>query len=243
MAELLLIIPFYNESFRISKQEYIDMFEKYSEIDFLLVDDASTDNTLQILEQFSNPFSNVHFLQNPKNLGKAESIRQGVLQFNASKYEYLGYLDADLATPVDEMTNLFQFITKNNRFLFVMGSRIKLIGNNVQRSLVRHYFGRIFATIISQFILKTPIYDTQCGAKIIANDLAIELFKNPFKTKWLFDVELLLRFKKIDSEYFKKVAEIPLNTWVEKGNSKIRFKDMIGFPLQLLHIYFHYDKK
>ena len=65
-------------------------FEKYSEIDFLLVDDASTDNTLQILEQFSNPFSNVHFLQNPKNLGKAESIRQGVLQFNASKYEYLG---------------------------------------------------------------------------------------------------------------------------------------------------------
>ena len=62
MAELLLIIPFHNESFRISKQEYIDMFEKYSEIDFLLVDDASTDNTLQMLEQFSYAFSNVHFL-------------------------------------------------------------------------------------------------------------------------------------------------------------------------------------
>lgn len=243
MAELLLIIPFYNESFRISKQEYIVMFEKYSEIDFLLVDDASTDNTLQMLEQFSRSFSNVFFLQNSKNSGKAESIRQGFLQFNVAQYQYIGYFDADLATPIEEMIKLFHFISKSEYFLFVMGSRIKLIGNNVQRSLVRHYFGRIFATVISQFILKTPIYDTQCGAKIIATDLAIELFKNPFKTKWLFDVELLLRFKKIDTDYYKKVAEIPLDTWIEKGNSKIRFKDMIGFPLQLLQIYFHYDKK
>lgn len=243
MFKLLLIIPSYNESFRIPKQEYIDMFTNYSGIDFLLVDDASTDNTLQILEQFSNTFSNVHLLQNPNNFGKAESIRQGILQFNVSKYDYIGYFDADLATPIDQMIKLFKFIIDNKHFLFVMGSRIKLIGNNVQRSLARHYFGRIFATVISQFIIKTPIYDTQCGAKIIASNLAIQLFKNPFKTKWLFDVELLLRFKKIDLDYYNKVAEIPLDTWVEKGYSKIRLKDMIGFPFQLLQIYFYYDKK
>lgn len=242
MKKLLLIVPFYNESFRILKQEYYTMFNLHSEIDFLLVDDGSTDETFQVLEQFYMTFSNVYLLHNTKNLGKAESIRQGVLQFNVAQYKYTGYFDADLATPIEEMIKLFHFISKSEHFLFVMGSRIKLIGNNIQRSLVRHYFGRIFATIISQFIIKTPIYDTQCGAKIIATNLAIELFKNPFKTKWLFDVELLLRFKKIDINYSKKTAEIPLNIWIEKGNSKIRFKDIVGFPFQIIKIFFHYVK-
>lgn len=238
--KLLLIIPFYNESFRISKQEFFEIFEKYASFDFLLVDDGSSDVTLMILKQFSETFSNVSLLEMGSNSGKAESIRQGVLKKGASKYNYIGYLDADLATPMNEINNLYTIISNSNSFFFVMGSRIKLIGNQVKRSLTRHYIGRIFATIISQFILKIPIYDTQCGAKIIDANLAFQLFKTPFKTKWLFDLELLLRFKKIDSEYYNKTIEIPLNTWIEKGNSKIKFKEMIVFPFQLLKIYIHY---
>lgn len=238
--KLLIIIPFYNESFRISMKDYDKMFKNFSEIDFLLVDDKSNDDTLLILKQFSDKYLNVFLLEKLMNSGKAESIRQGVLQFNISKYNYVGYLDADLATPILEMKKMFDFIKRNNHFSIVMGSRIKLLGNNVQRSLVRHYFGRIFATIISQIILKTPVYDTQCGAKIIDAKLALELFLEPFITKWLFDVEILLRFNKKDSDCFNKVAEIPLDTWIEKGNSKISYYDFFRFPFQILKIYMHY---
>ena len=101
------------------------------------------------------------------NVGKSEAIRKGVLTVNEDGYEYLGYLDADLATPISEMIRLVGFSVENHKIDFIMGGRIKLIGNEVSRSMKRHYFGRVFATIISQFILKTPIYDTQCGAKII----------------------------------------------------------------------------
>lgn len=242
MNKIIFIIPFYNEHSRIDILEFNDAFSIYSNIDFLLIDDGSNDKTSSILLDFENINKNVSSLILNENVGKAEAIRKGVLSVTESNYDYIGYLDADLATPISEMVRLVDFSLENSKFDFVMGSRIKLIGNEVSRSLVRHYFGRVFATIISQFILKTPIYDTQCGAKIIKIELAKLLFQNPFLTKWLFDVELLLRYKEVDSKYMYKTREIPLNIWIEKGNSKIRFKDLLLVPYQIFKLYVYYVK-
>lgn len=242
MKKAIFIIPFFNEETRIDILEYKLAFNEYQSIDFLLIDDGSKDNTSTILMSFEKDFDNVSTLLLVKNVGKAEAIRKGVLSINENDYEYLGYLDADLATPISEMIRLVDFSVENNKFDFVMGSRIKLIGNEVIRSMKRHYFGRVFATIISQFILKTPIYDTQCGAKIIKSKLAKSLFEKPFLTKWLFDVELLLRFKAIDSKYIYKTREFPLNIWVEKGDSKIKFTDLLLVPYQIFKLYISYVK-
>ncbi len=242
MKKALFIIPFFNEESRIDILEYKLAFKENISINFLLVDDGSTDCTSEILTDFENNFENVSVLLLKENVGKAEAIRKGVLNVNEDSYEYLGYLDADLATPISEMTRMLYFFNENHKIDFMMGSRIKLIGNNVSRSMKRHYFGRIFATIISQFILKTPIYDTQCGAKIIKSKLAKSLFEKAFLTKWLFDVELLLRFKALDSSYIYKTSEFPLNIWVEKGNSKIKFTDLLLVPYQILKLYMSYVK-
>lgn len=242
MSKLLCIIPFYNEESRFSSSSYDTIFLDNPTIDFLLVDDKSSDNTLSKLENKANIYTNCKLLSLQKNVGKAEAIRSGILFCDTNKYNYFGYLDADLATPISEFVKLFSYISNNNAASIVMGSRIKLIGNNVNRSLKRHYFGRIFATIISQFILKTPIYDTQCGAKIINSKVIDILFKDPFQTKWLFDVELLLRLKNKNFNLQDSVVEIPLNEWTEMGNSKIKFIEILSFPFQLLKIYFHYAK-
>lgn len=221
---------------RIDVGVYSEMFAQNKTFDFVLVDDCSTDDTLQILDTFSSA-ENVSVLKLNKNLGKAEAIRFAVNSSNLNSYNYIGYLDADLSTPINEMEKLNDFIQSNTTLKFVMGARIKLIGNKVERSLTRHYFGRVFATIASQFILKTPVYDTQCGAKIIDKDLAIKLFEAPFQTKWLFDLELLLRFKKLDNRFNTKVAEIPLFTWKEMPGSKIKLVDFIRIPFQLLKLF------
>lgn len=242
MKKAIFIIPFFNEETRIDIFEYKLAFNEYQSIDFLLIDDGSKDSTSTILMDFEKDFDNVSTLLLVNNVGKAEAIRKGVLSINENDYEYLGYLDADLATPISEMIRLVDFSVENNKFDFIMGSRIKLIGNEVSRSMKRHYFGRVFATIISQFILKTPIYDTQCGAKIIKSKLAQSLFEKPFLTKWLFDVELLLRFKAIDSKYIYKTREFPLNIWVEKGDSKIKFTDLLLVPYQIFKLYISYVK-
>ena len=173
-----------------------------------------------------------------KNVGKAEAIRSAVLF--TSDCEFICYYDADLATPMLELDKLIQFSIHHPNYKFIMGARIKLIGNGVQRSLTRHYFGRVFATIVSQFVLKVPVYDTQCGAKVIDYKTAKQIFEQPFISKWLFDVELLKRLQK--KQNLKEVVkEIPLESWEEIGNSKIKTADFLQIPFQLFQIYRKYD--
>ncbi len=239
-SKSLLIIPFYNEFDRICIKEYRSAFELDDSIDFLLVDDGSLDATVSILQQFEKDYPQVQLLLHTQNSGKGEAIRTAVLNFPLEKYRYIGYLDADLATPVEELIKMIVFIENNPHYNFVMGSRIKKMGSHIVRYPYRHYFGRFFATIVSYFILKTAVYDTQCGAKIIDTQLAKSLFTLPFQSSWLFDIELLLRYKVKNKHYASHIYEFSLNTWIEKGKSKITLKDFIVFPLQLIKIYKKY---
>lgn len=234
----VIVIPFYNEEKRINFERFNQIFNNFPHYEFLLVDDGSSDRTDEILAEFSSGFSNVNVLKLNANIGKAAAIRSAVLSI--SDADLISYFDADLATPFSELDKLIQFSFQNPNYKMVMGARIKLIGNGVKRSLKRHYFGRIFATIVSQFVLKVAVYDTQCGAKVIDFQTAKQIFDSPFISKWLFDVELL---KRLQNLYNLKVVvkEIPLEKWEEIGNSKIKFTDFIRIPFQLFQIYRKYD--
>jgi glycosyltransferase involved in cell wall biosynthesis len=232
--EITIIIPFYNEEKRIDIYRFHQIFNNFPQYNFLLVNDGSTDNTNTILDEFKSKFPNLTNLKLDKNIGKAEAIRAAVLSISTT--DFIVYYDADLATPFSELEKLIQFTVLHQNYKMVMGARIKLIGNGVKRSLKRHYFGRIFATIVSQFVLKVAVYDTQCGAKVIDFEIAKLIFSKPFLSKWLFDVELLKRLQKI---YNLKdvVKEIPLEKWEEIGNSKIKATDFFKIPFELLKIY------
>jgi len=232
--KVTIIIPFYNEEKRIGLESFHQIFKNSSQYDFILVDDGSTDNTNTILGEFKNKFPNLTILKLDKNIGKAEAIRAAVLSI--SNTDFIAYYDADLATPFSELDKLIQFSIQNPNYKMIMGARIKLIGNGVKRSLTRHYFGRIFATIVSQFVLKVAVYDTQCGAKVIDFETAKPIFSKPFISKWLFDVELLKRLQK--SHNLKEVVkEIPLEKWEEIGSSKIKRTDFFKIPFELFQIY------
>lgn len=230
----VIIIPFYNEVERINLEKFHQIFNGFPQYNFLLVDDGSLDKTIDLLENFKSQFSTVEVLKLDKNVGKAEAIRSAVLSI--SNANFISYFDADLATPFSELDQLIQFSVQNSNYKMVMGARIKLIGNSVKRSLKRHYFGRIFATIVSQFVLKVAIYDTQCGAKVIDYEIAKQIFEQPFISKWLFDVELLKRLQK-NHNLKEVVKEIPLESWEEIGNSKIKVGDFLRIPFQLFQIY------
>ncbi|WP_223033816.1 glycosyltransferase [Hanstruepera marina] len=237
MTTTCIIVPCYNEENRIDSTA----FKNYSTtLDFLFINDGSNDNTQQILDELADYADNFKVLHLKKNVGKAEAIRQGVLS-TSKEYNFIGYLDADLSTPLNEIERLNKIAIESQKSI-VMGSRVKLIGTKIERRLKRHLSGRIIATCIDTFLLQLGIYDTQCGAKIIQSSLANVIFKDPFKTKWLFDVELILRTKlNFGKNYcLQNIMEVPLLTWTDVGASKITLIDILNLPFNFLKIYGHY---
>jgi hypothetical protein len=80
-----------------------------------------------------------------------------------------------------------------------------------------------------------PFKDTQCGAKVMKRDLAIKMFKNPFVTKWLFDVEIFMRMRKLLGKELAtaSICEQPLKRWIHADGSKLSMSDSFKILGQL----------
>ena len=93
------------------------------------------------------------------------------------------------------------------------------------------------------FILRLPIEDTQCGAKVFRARLVPVLFKRNFFSRWLFDVEMFLRMKRHFGKVviLNKIYEQPLQRWVHMEDSKLGIKDSLEIPYRLLSIWFNYN--
>lgn len=239
------IVPCYNEFERLSTEQFINVLRKNDTIQFCFVNDASTDHTLDLLNGLKQSYpERVHVLDLRKNVGKAEAIRQGVLFMSrVTQSEFIAYLDADLSAPLTELLRLYTII-QSEQLLFVFGSRVAIYGSKINRNFFRHYLGRVFATGASM-VLNMVIYDTQCGLKIFHKDIAQELFEKPFISRWLFDIEIIARLKLNynESEMLNLMKEVPLNEWIEKGDSKLRIRDLLRIPLLFIKIKYHYSNK
>lgn len=184
----------------------------------------------------------IKYIQLSHNQGKAEAVRQGILHTaTENDYDYIGYLDADLATPLVEIPRFIEIIRQNSDLHLIAGSRISRMGAEIERYLFRHYFGRVFATVVSS-MLNLRFYDTQCGAKLLKNNIIQEVFKDSFISPWLFDVEIIFRILKINGREKTKslIYELPLRKWEEQGQSKIRLKDLLKIPIELWKIWRKY---
>ena len=235
----LCILPFYNEENRINTLEFHKIFIQNGNIDFLLLNDGSTDKTLEILNNFKNKFENVLIYSSCKNIGKAEIIRRAFLLPNNSKYKFIGFLDSDFATPFDEYKNLLNII-EEKKFDIIFGSRVRLHGYNINRNEKRHFFSRIIITFLN-IIFKLNIYDTQCGCKIFNNVIVKKVFSKKFTTKWLFDIEIFIRYFGVVKN--KNAYEFPLNNWTEITGSKIKTIDFFLVPFNILKLIYVYKIK
>ena len=241
-----IVVPCYNEMDRIQLSEFSQFLSSNDFIFFCFVNDGSTDRTPKILADFVNLNPERSQLVNlSKNQGKAEAVRQGInTMLKTSEYQFVGYWDADLATPLTEIQGFIHKFKSNNELKAVCGSRILRLGSSIHRSVFRHYFGRIFATIVSN-ILNIPVYDTQCGAKIFLAEFAEFIFSEKFLSRWFFDVELFAR----SIEHFGRqntihgVFELPLSQWHDQGQSKVTWANVLQTPLELLKIYIFYRNR
>jgi dolichyl-phosphate beta-glucosyltransferase len=239
MKKICLVIPCYNEAERLDLITLEGFARKNPFIFFLGVNDGSEDQTLEIWNELYQKYpSQINILNLHQNRGKAEAVRLGLLSaYNWQSFDYIGYWDADLSTPLEEV-EWFEYVSGGVQYSLIMGTRLARLGSKINRNIIRHYLGRIFATFVS-IILDLKVYDTQCGAKLIKTEIIPTLFENPFITKWFFDVELLSRLKKkIGKENVEEqILEVPLRKWSDIHGSKLKFKDVLKVPYDLWRIW------
>ena len=128
--------------------------------------------------------------------------------------------------------------------VLVMGARVRLLGRTILRSPYRHYFGRVFATLAS-LTLRLPVYDTQCGAKLFrVSETTMSVFREPFLSRWIFDVEVLARLGRALGVTGRgtagAVVEFPLTRWTDMAGSKVRPSDFLRAGSELIRIRRHY---
>ncbi len=226
-CRVCLVIPCYNEAQRLRSDRFRDFLAANPGKRLLFVEDGSRDETARILREICRGYEErAEVLVNPVNKGKAEAVRTGI-NYGLQKFEteYIGYWDADLATPLESVHRFAGVLDDDPHIDMVFGSRVKLLGRRVERSELRHYLGRTFATAVS-IMLRLSIYDTQCGAKLFrVNETLPKIFAEPFLSRWVFDVEIVARYMNLfkgSKRFEEAIYEYPLEVWVDVQGSKVR---------------------
>lgn len=215
----VIVVPCFNESARLDVGEFVALVERSRDLALLFVDDGSTDETPRILETMSG-HERITVLTLSRNVGKAEAVRQGLMRACATECDWVGYVDADLATPPTEVERLVGIAIGADDYDCVFGSRVRLCGNEVKRSLFRHATGRTFAGLADR-VLGAHVYDTQAGAKFFRNTPRFaSCLAEKFVDRWSFDVELFGRLGRVGI-FPDRSLEVPLRTWIDREGSKV----------------------
>lgn len=232
-----LIVPCYNEASRLDADELVRLVRSRGLLDLVLVDDGSTDGTCASLDAVAaRAPGRVRVLRMERNQGKAEAVRHGLLLALEGGARVVGYADADLSTPVDELLALVDEMERDPVDV-LLGSRVRLLGRTIDRHAHRHYLGRVFATVAS-LALRMPVYDTQCGAKLLrVSETLVAALQAPFRSRWIFDVELLARL--LDGAGGTRaltpgdMRERPLQVWRDVAGSKLRLRMALWAGLEV----------
>jgi glycosyltransferase involved in cell wall biosynthesis len=237
---VILVVPCFDEAVRLDRGELLRLARARPGLTLLLVDDGSRDGTPALLDAVAAASGGrAEVLRLDRNRGKAEAVRRGLEHALARGAEGVGFVDADLSTPVDEVVRLVDELERGAADV-LLASRVRLLGRDIERRPARHYLGRAFATAAS-IALRLAVYDTQCGAKLFRRTPALEAaLATPFRSRWIFDVELLDRLLRGDPAAGaaplapEAFLEVPLLAWRDVAGSKLRARSMLRAGLQLL---------
>ena len=243
MPRVIVVVPCYNEANRLNLRAIQDFGRRPDAADLLFVNDGSRDETLELLEHLHtvNP-RRFSFLHLARNGGKAEAVRQGILLALRSGADYVGFWDADLATPLSDIEPFARVLDTHPQTELVIGTRMRLLGHRIERRPLRYWLGRLFANVAS-LALGTRVFDTQCGAKLMrATPAVTRVFERPFLTRWIFDVEILARLHHARRhtslpQVRDVVYEYPLDAWRDVAGSTVKGGDFVKAIGELAHIW------
>jgi dolichol-phosphate mannosyltransferase len=213
MTSVLVVIPTYNESESIESllkrlnSARIQISDKY-EIDILIVDDNSPDQTAVIAKNLQFSGLKVLSRQHKSGLGPAylAGFKQGLLE----KYDYFVEMDADLSHQPEQLIDLLNAASKVD---LVIGTRWIPGGSVVNWPKRRKWISKL-GTGYASFALNLPYKDLTSGYRVLPREFLSQLDFSLIETRgYGFQIEMAL--KAIESGF--GIKQVPI-TFVEREN-------------------------
>ncbi|MBI2984438.1 MAG: glycosyltransferase family 2 protein [Candidatus Kerfeldbacteria bacterium] len=207
--DLTIVIPAYNEARRLPgtlahMTSWLATKPWASEI--IVVDDGSTDDTVQAVTAAKRP---VRLLSHQQNLGKGAAVRRGML---AGTGTWRLLCDADLSTPIEELDRLNEYRAAAD---IIIGSR-RVSGATIGRRQAwwKVRFGQL-GNLLVQILLLPGLKDTQCGFKLF-HQRTMPIFRQQRVNRWGYDFELLYLARLSGW----RIREVPVR-WDNDADSKV----------------------
>ena len=243
LASICIIVPCYNEALRLDARQFLQFASAHPRCHLLMVNDGSRDSTIDVILDLKDRMPHrFDVLDLETNVGKAEAVRQGLLQAIEDRHDYFGFWDADLATPLSAIPEFADILDTRADIDVVIGSRMSLLGRHIQRDFLRQRIGAA-CSVLASLAIGTRVRDTQCGAKLFrSTPVTRHVFREPLLARWLFDVELFARLIRTwkavgDRPFSRHVFEFPLQRWDEIPGSSLKKMDFVKAAVELGTIY------
>lgn len=243
--ELSIVIPAYNEEFRLPKTLeaiFAWLGSRPSSAEVIIVDDGSSDRTRELVVGLQEKYPSLRLVSNGKNRGKGYSVRHGMLEACG---EITLFSDADLSTPIEEADKLLAAI-RDAGYDSAIGSRAvnrSLI--EVHQSAVREQAGIFFNRLV-RWIAGIEFSDTQCGFKAFRRERSRIIFEQQRVERFGFDPEILFLAKR----HGLRVAEVPVR-WRHDSATKVNvvadgsqmFVELLGIRWNALRGYYPVERR
>ena len=184
--DLSIIIPAYMEAAGIASDlEKLAAFlatRNYGAVEVVVVVADSSDGTAKIAESKAKLFQHFHLVHAGPRVGKGRDVRLGIFE---AKGHYRLFMDADLATPLEHLDDVYAAMQRGDRVIIAVRNLLQ-----IHKGLLRKFmsgFGNIFA----QVMILPGIKDTQCGFKAFEAEAAEAIFARQTMLGWSFDAEVL----------------------------------------------------
>lgn len=228
-----IVFPIYNEEKRVKKSlQEIEVFlnkKQIKKIEILLINDGSTDNTMELIKKFLHKTINkkkIKIISLKDNKGKGYALMKGV---EFAKNDWILTADIDLSVKLKQLIIWKKKYMEKNLLVY-FGSRSHKY-SIIKKNIFRNILGIIFQIFI-YFLFRLNITDTQCGFKLYKKHVAKKIFNNLLEKGYVHDVEIA--YKCLKKKY--AIKELPI-TWKHKSNGKVNvFIDPFKMLFALLRL-------
>jgi glycosyltransferase involved in cell wall biosynthesis len=226
-----ILLPAFQEGRHVTKtiQATFEVFQTLGEdFEIIVVDDCSTDNTLEVLRALQKKIPQLQFITLPCNQGKGHALRTG---FQNARGEWIFFLDADMELHPRHCLILLG-IRQSQGTQVVIGSK-----RHPQSVLHYPWDRRLMSSVyfwLVKIVFGLPVRDTQTGIKLFHRKVLEKIFPKILVKKFAFDLELLV----LAHHAGFRIAEAPV-VLEDQGNfSHIRPRDVFNILWDTLAVFY-----